>query len=281
MNQPFNPRRRLGIAGALVVVMGLSALNAPAQAQGQAQPAAAAPAAPAPKLNTLGVFALLGDSLQIALPADATDSRLDRTLRDSVAVKDLGFDQAVLRAVSESVGRLQPAAKLKMYRSTTPMAPADQRALADGVARAELPAWIVSAIEADKLGHVLIVTRSRGEASFPVEAGFTIGRGRVEGVGFYLDTSTGMKDRSSGDASIGFLGAYAQLRLQLMDTSSGDIVASQDVRVGQIHVGRYGAEVSNIWGALGPREKVEVLRTLVQDNVARVMPALLAGGGAP
>ena len=75
------------------------------------------------------------------------------------------------------------------------------------------------------------------------------------------------------------MAVVGKLRLQLMDARSGDIVASQDVRVGQIHLGRDGAEVTNIWKALGPREKVDVLRKLVQNNVARVMPALLGAAG--
>ena len=60
--------------------------------------------APAP-VRTLGVFALLGESLQLVFPADVTDTRLDRNLRESLPIKDIGFDQAALRAVSAVAGR--------------------------------------------------------------------------------------------------------------------------------------------------------------------------------
>ncbi len=52
----------------------------------------------------------------------------------------------------------------------------------------------------------------------------------------------------------------------------------QDVRVGEIHAGRSDTEAANIWTALSPREKVDVLRRLVEQNVARVLPAVLGKG---
>ena len=239
-----------------------------------ALPALAAPVS----IRKLGVFALLGETLQLVFAGDVTDSRLDRNMRESLPTKDVGFDQAALRAVQQVMEREQPRAQLQLYRSTTPLAPAEQRALADGATRAELPAWIVETIGSGKLSHLLLITRHRGDASFPVHEGYSVGRGAVEGVGYYLDNSTEIKNLDTGKPSLGFLGAFAMLRIQLVDAISGDIVGSQDVRVGQMFAGRNDTEAANIWNALNPREKVEVLRKLVEDNVARVMPAVLGRG---
>ena len=270
-------RRQFHIARRLLLVAALPLLLQAGPAWAQPANATATATGAAPAFSAVGVFALLGDGLQIAQPGDITDSRLDRTLRDTLTVKEVGFDQAALRAVRAAFGKQQPAAQLHMFRATTAMNPADQRALADGATRAELPAWIVSAIESAKLSHVLIITRSRGDASFAVAEGFDIGRGKVEGIGYYVDSGTEMKDRSSGQPSTGFLGAYVQLRLQLIDARSGDMVASHDVRVGEMHLGKStGTDGANIWGALGPVEKVNVLRRLVEAEVARVVPTLLA-----
>ncbi len=230
-----------------------------------------------PSIKTLGVFSLLGDGLQLVYPADATDTRLDRNQRESLPTKDIGFDQAALRAVRESLARQQPQASMQMFRSNTMMEPSAQRALAEGAAKAELPAWIVGTIQSAKLSHILLITRSRGDASFPLLNGHSIGRGTVEGIGYYVDTGTEIRNLDTGLPSLGFLGAYAMLRLQLLDANTGNLLASEDVRVGQIHAGRNDKEIANIWDTLGPREKVEVLRKMVQDNVARVMPAVLTG----
>ncbi len=246
-------------------------------AAGTTLTAAPALAQTPPSIKTLGVFSLLGDGLQLVFPTDVTDTRLDRNQRESLPTKDIGFDQAALRAVQETLARQQPQASMQMFRSNTVMEPSAQRALAEGATKAELPAWIVGTIQSAKLSHILLITRNRGEANFPLLNGHSIGRGTVEGIGYYVDRGTEIKNLDTGLTSLGFLGAYAMLRLQLMDANTGDMLASQDVRVGQMYAGRNDKEIGNIWDTLGPREKVEVLRKMVQDNVARVMPAVLAG----
>lgn len=228
-------------------------------------------------IRKLGVFSLLGDGLQLVFAAPVTDTRLDRNLRESLPTREIGFDQAALRAVTAVMSARQPSAQLQMFRATTPLPLPDQRAVADGAARAELPAWVIEAINRNGLSHILLVTRHRGDARFPVSDGFTVGRGMVEGIGYYLDNTTVMKNIDTGLPSSGFLGAFMMVRVQLMDVASGDIVGSETIRVGQIFAGRKDIEAENIWNALDPQEKVEVLRRMVQSNVERVLPAVLGG----
>lgn len=236
-------------------------------------PAQAAPL----NIRKLGVFSLLGDGLQLVFSAPVTDTRLDRNMRESLPTREIGFDQAALRAVTSVMGARHPSAELQMFRATTPMSLPDQRAVADGAARAELPAWVIEAINRNGLTHILLVTRNRGDARFPVTEGFSVGRGTVEGIGYYLDNTTELKNTDTGLPSSGFLGAFMMVRVQLMDVRSGDIVGSETIRVGQIYAGRKDIEAENIWNALGPQEKVDVLRDMVQSNMARVLPAVLGG----
>lgn len=223
-----------------------------------------------------GGFALLGDTFQLSQPADVTDTRLQRRSRDTVDLKGLGFDQAALRAANEALNKLQPRAQVHMYRATTPLTLAEQRAIADGARRAELPAWIVAAITAKQLGHVLLVTGGRGDASFEVLGGHAVGRGTVQGVGFYLDKTTEIRNLETGQGSVGFLGPYVMIRLQLMDVESGEVVAQQDVRASRIAAGRRDEDATNVWNALSPTEKVDTLREMIHRNMERVLPQLLA-----
>lgn len=251
--------RRALLALSLVALAGLPARAAPLE------------------IRKLGVFSLLGDGLQLVFSAPVTDTRLDRNLRESLPTREIGFDQAALRAVSAVMGVRQPRAQLQMFRATTPLPLADQRAVADGAARAELPAWMIEAINRNGLSHILLVTRNRGDARFPVSDGFSVGRGTVEGIGYYLDNTTEIKNIDTGLPSSGFLGAFMMVRVQLMDVRSGDIVGSETIRVGQMFAGRKEIEAENIWNALDPQEKVEVLRRMVQSNMERVLPAILGG----
>ena len=123
-------------------------------------PAQAAPLS----IRKLGVFSLLGDGLQLVFSAPVTDTRLDRNLRESLPTREIGFDQAALRAVTAVMSARQPGAQLQMFRATTPLPLADQRAVVDGAARAELPAWVIEAINRNGLSHILLLTRNRGDA---------------------------------------------------------------------------------------------------------------------
>lgn len=237
----------------------------------------AGPALAQRAVSNLGVFSLLGDELTVVQPAAPTDTRIQRQTTESLSKRDIGFDQAALRGVREVLATRAPQAKLQMFRATAPISFAEQRAVAEGATKAELPSWIVSTIDQARLSHLLIITRTRGDAAFPAASGESIGRGTVDGIGFYLDKTTALKNIDTGGGALGFLGAFVMLRIQLMDASSGDIIGSQDVRVGQMHAGRRDAEAENVWNALDPAEKVEVLREMVQKNVARVMPAVLDG----
>jgi hypothetical protein len=244
-----------------------------------AAPVRSATAAPA-GMDRLGVFSLLGDGLQLTKAGPITDTRLDRNVRESLPTKDVGFDQAALRAINKSLPALAPRTALHMFRATQPMTLEEQRAVSDGATRAQLPAWIADTINRQRLTHVLLLTRHRGDAQFPVTDGFTVGRGTVDGIGYYLDSDTDIKNRATGLPSQGFLGAYVMLRLQLLEVASGNVIGSETVRAGQLYAGMRDAEAANVWNALEPVEKVTVLRDMVQSNVERVLPALLRGGDA-
>ena len=228
-------------------------------------------------IRKLGVFSLLGDGLQLVFAAPVTDTRLDRNLRESLPTREIGFDQSALRAITKVMGASHPNAQLQMFRATTPVPLEDQRTVAEGAARAELPAWVIEAINRNGLTHILLVTRNRGDARFPVTDGFSVGRGVVEGIGYYLDNTTEVKNADTGLPSTGFLGAFMMVRVQLMNVSTGDIVGSETIRVGRMYAGRKDIEAENVWNALGPVEKVEVLRNMVQSNMERVLPAVLGG----
>lgn len=230
-----------------------------------------------PAIGKLGVFSLMGDGLQLVFAAPVTDTRLDRNLRESLPTKNIGFDQAALRAVTKTMENHYPQTQLQMFRATQPMTLPEQRAVSEGAARAELPAWVIEAINRNGLTHILLITRNRGDARFPVNDGFSVGRGVAEGIGYYLDNTTELKNVDTGLPSSGFLGAFMMVRMQLMEVKTGDIVGSETIRVGRMFAGRKDIEAENIWNALDPQEKVEVLRNMVEQNVERVLLGVLGG----
>ena len=269
MNRSSSRRACLAV---LAGVLTASAL--PALAQTAAAPAKAA-------ITRVGVFSLLGDAVEVTQPGDVSDTRIERKSRESLVVSGSGFDQAALRGAAAAFSAQRPQARLFNFRATQVLSTADQRALADGARRAELPGWMVGAIAPNQLSHLLIITRTRGDSAFPVLEGYTIGRVGVEGIGFYLDNSTDMVNIQTGLSSRGFLGPHTLVRLQLMDAISGDIVAQEDLREYRTISGRRDEDLNNPWNSLAPDEKVTVLRDMLQQGVQRVLTQMLEGAGKP
>jgi hypothetical protein len=255
----------------VLIALALAGAVVHAQAQAQAQ------ATRAPKMGALGVFSVLGDSVQAAWSEEAPrDTRVERTSRESLEFKGIGFDAIALRTAFDTLQRLQPGTRVLMFKSPAPMTPAEQRALAEGAVRAELPAWMVKTLEANQLTHLLLVTRHRGSIDASTGDGNTIGRGSVEGIGFYMDTLYTLQNKTTGAVSTGLLAPFTHIRLTLMDAVSGDIVSSYDIKESFAFASTQTQAQADPWSFMPAEEKVRTLRRMVEDGMARGVAQVLA-----
>ena len=229
------------------------------------------------QIKSVGVFSVLGDAVQVVAATDApSDTRIERSARETMEFKDIGFDIIATREARLAIERAQPQAKVELFRSPTPQSLADQRLIADGATRGELPDWMVQIISARPFSHVLVILRSRGDARIRVAENAAIGRGTLDGIGFYLDTLYRMRNVETGALSEGLIAPYLQLRLILMDTQTAQVVASHDVRDAQGVAAPDANVVADPWTFMSAKDKVTTLREMVARGVARGVDALLA-----
>lgn len=221
-------------------------------------------------LASVGVFSLLGDSVQVRSANDApTDTRIERSSSESMDFKGIGFDLIALRSARTALQRSHPAARMVAFAGPTPLTVAEQRAVADGALKAELPGWMVKTAEDNRLSHLLILTRTRGAMDARTGDQVAIGRGTVEGIGFYMDTLYTMRNIETGALSTGLLAPYIQIRLTLMDAQSGDIVSTYDVRESFAFASKETQVKADPWSFMSPSEKILTLREMVEKGVAR------------
>lgn len=229
-----------------------------------------------PTLRTVGIFSLLGDSVQVAAATDApSDTRIERTARESLDFKGIGFDLIAIRAARDSLQRAQPASKVLAFRGTQALTVTEQRAVADGAAKAELPAWMTKTVNDNGLSHLLLVTRSRGTIDAQTANGFAIGRGSVDGIGFFIDTLYTIQNQTTGALSSGLLAPYLNVRLTLMDAVNGEIVAVYDVKDAFVYGAKEVQIAADPWNFMTPAQKVVTLRQLVEQGLVRGMGELL------
>jgi hypothetical protein len=229
-----------------------------------------------PRIGAIGIYSLLGDGVDVTSVDDKPrDTRIEGTSRETLDFKNIGFDLIALRVARAAVQQRHPEAKIAMYRSPTVMTTDEQRRLAAGAAKAELPGWMVQTINEGRLTHLLIITRNRGAMSARTGNGDTIGRGQVDGIGFYLDTLYTIQNSATGALSTGLLAPYTQIKVQLMDVMSGDIVAAYDIREAFTYGSRDTQAKADPWSFMPIEEKVRVLRDMVEQGVQRAVPELL------
>lgn len=227
-------------------------------------------------IKVLGVFSLLSDTIDVTLAnRPITDTRITGGDRSQIDVRDIGFDTIVLRELRAVLPQVAPQARTGMFRATKPLTATEQREIAAGARRGELPAWIAQAIEQQRMSHVLLVTRARDDVKLPSDDGHSLGRGQVDGIGFYVDPAFQYRNTATGVVSNGVLGAYTLVDLQLMDVKSAEIVRSQ--RIGEqllVADTENRAEVDP-WAYLTPGQKVDLLRKMLERNLRRLLPLLL------
>jgi hypothetical protein len=260
-------KRRILLAWTTATVLAVGAHD-----QAQAQASAQTPGA----IKTLGVFSVLGDSVQTAWPEDKPGAtRVEARGAESLDFKGIGFDTIALRASRAVLQRALPAAQLALFKAPTELSPAEQRALADGAARAELPAWMVKTLEENRLTHLLIITRHRGAINVSTGNQIDVGRGNVDGIGFYMDTLYKVHNTATGALSNGLLAPYTQIRFTLMDAASGDVLQTYEVRESFLYGSREQKPSAEPWTFMPAEEKVSVLRQMVEAGVQRGVQEVL------
>lgn len=241
-----------------------------ARAQGAAQRPAQSP------LSSVGVFSLLGDSVQVVTATDApSDTRIERKIEDTVQFKNIGFDLLALRKAREALLQHSAGLPLGLYRAPTALSAEEQRAIGEQASQGALPAWMVQTLVAKQHSHALILTRTQGKADFQTGDGHAIGRGTVEGIGFYLDSLYSMRNSTTGAMSSGLIAPFVHMRLTLMDTQTAAVQAAYEVHKGVAFASTQTQVAADPWTFMSAAEKVNALRDLVEEGVARAMPVLL------
>lgn len=227
------------------------------------------------QMGTLGVFSLLGDSVQVVAGQESTGTRLDTTQRESLDFKGIGFDAITLRVISAHMRSVRPATKLQLYQAPGGLSLEQQRAIAAGAEKAQLPGWMVDSIERNGLSHLLIGTRSRGPVDVPTANNSSLGRAEVDGIGFYLDRSYKIQNLETGALTTGLIAPYVYVRLTLMDAISGKIVSLAHIRIANAHVSDTNQLSGDPWTYMSIEQKVNALRGALEDGISRAMAGMI------
>lgn len=247
---------------ALALSLAATAAWAQSQKESQLRPQAQTPA---PRSYVIASF--VGDKIEYVGAGIQTGTRLDPNARHAVEDRGGSMDKAVLAAVAAGLAEADPKAPVA-FALVPPSRLHESPELMlqpDGVA---LPGAVVDLIEQRRATHVVLVTKYRADASFHLKHE-TIGRGKLRGLGFYLDESQGLYDVDDTRAvGRGFMSPYVYVKLSLVDVATAKAVYEATVTGSEVVPIYASKTAATPWEALSQEEKARRLESLIRNSVA-------------
>ncbi len=220
------------------------------------------------------VVSAIGDQLTVVHAKLQTGSRLDRNYRDVAALPDNTLDRMVLRNVDAVVKRTGGAEVAALAAANKSLFTAQQDALTGKQSSDAAVKAFAAALPPGGADRLLLVLKHRADARIRVRDG-TLGLGRLEGVGFYVDGETILKSATTGYVGKGFLAPFAYVRLVLAD-AEGRVIAERHVEAANSFSIGDAPDALQPWEVLNADAKVAVLDQLLKIEIEKALPGLLA-----
>jgi hypothetical protein len=225
--------------------------------------------------RSYAIVSLVGDGLLIVQREMSTGSRIDRNRRELMAIANPVLDNTMVLAIDDGMHAADRSVKTLLLGVRDPNLFALQsRNLEAGQGLATLLQAVAPIARKSGATHLVLAAKYSDEARLKVADG-SVGAGRIEGLGFYLDESTRLENRQDRANSLGFIAPFAFFSLTLVDLASGAVVGQEIVRESQVASTR---QAQTPWTALTGEQKIRMLQDMIHAEVARAVPALLAKG---
>ncbi|GGC68629.1 hypothetical protein [Undibacterium terreum] len=215
------------------------------------------------------VLSLVGDNVTVVFDRGATGTNLNANAIEKIGIPDAELDSAALLAVDNLVAQLQPSAKKELLISND----AGLYRLQGNLFRSSSDADVV--LEGLKFAlkskpaatHLILITKHRGDARLKLED-ISLGHGKLEGLGFYVDSRASVVRTDTGESGLGLISPYAYMTVRLIDLSTWTVIKERtsDNSTSFANIGEAG-QTLNAWSALTPEQKTSALKRLIQSTV--------------
>jgi hypothetical protein len=250
-------RRRISVAAAALAAM-------PWMPHAVAQPPA----------RRYAALSQVGEKVHVVGAAMQTGSSLDRNRRESLKLAEGGLDRNALIAIRDFLKKRDPATAPDLLYTPGVDLCASRSCVESG--RFTPPRDLAAELKSGASSHLILVTPHRAEAQLRF-ADTTAGRGRIEGLGIYLDGSEEAVNLATRTTATGWMGLYAYVKLQLIDVAAATLLRETTFQESEVHTNTAGSGGGNHpWDALTNAQKLERLDHLLRRGIERSLPELLA-----
>jgi len=221
-----------------------------------------------------GILSLSGGTITVVNRVQEIGARVHGG-KHVVQNPNLEFDETAIRAVSEE---LQAPHHLMLTQDRELYA-AQHAMFEQPEAQAANRAFMASLWKDKGVSHVVLVSSLRTSLDVKLRNDIE-NRGKVEGLGFYIDNEVELYDHTAQTASTGLLMPFAYLKFRLLDANTLAVLAETDVKASGTSTHRIDGDASlRAWKTLTNEQKVGYLNALVQRAAADGVPKILRQAG--
>jgi hypothetical protein len=231
-------------------------------------------AAEPPKANTYAVMSLIGNELSIVTHQITTGTSLDRNLRTQVPIKNDHFDRVALLTAGKAIDSTTTGTQAQLLLVSD--ASVYERANVPLSANDNVETLLKPISTQVNNGHpqyLVLITKYRGDTRIGLADG-SVGNGKLNGLGFYLDHETRLMKTNDGDSGQGFVAPYAYLTVSLIDLATTTVVRTESVSASTVASVTSKTE-TDPWGLLTADQKVDMIDRLIRRTLEDVVPRLL------
>jgi len=212
--------------------------------------------------------------INITVSQQTTGSHLDTNVNKYAPVAEGALDKVALITAKKAIEKADPGAKVWL------LSPADAdffdaRAVYTAGTIVKIPDDLAAALKGRGSSHLIIFMRLRSPANLRTING-SIGNGLLEGPGFYIDQLTSVKNVETLVNSVGFVAPYLYMRATLIDVPTGKVLETRRITEGEVEGASRADQTGNIWNSMSPSEKVGQIRELIEREIGKAVPPLLA-----
>lgn len=224
-----------------------------------------------------GVLSIIGDRLDIVVAMPQVGTNLDPNRRDSIPIAESVFDDTAVSSIAGAVRKLKPNAELTALNTRSPVLFEKHRSLfADNGETIAIPDAIRAALKAQNATHLFLVTKHRDDVAALFSDGTIDGKGKLEGLGFYLDGSVNTTDGATGKSGRGYIAPYAYFSIALVDLATSKLIKKQKIISSwPVSAGVAEKDIGSPWAALSSADKVRLVNKLIDREINRVVPELM------
>lgn len=227
-----------------------------------------------PPLPVIAVYSQMAREVSVVQFQETIGTRINNNVRQRIPVPDGGLDKVVVVLAGQALRKAMPMVNPWLVAPTDDDLFDTLQNASEG-SKVTIADDMLAALKEQGSTQLLLFTRFRAEAALRT-ANSREGTGQLEGLGFYVDTSTRMKRGDTNEVGVGFLAPYAHFRSTLVDVATQRVLRTQTTTEGYVLSSARAQGSSHAWDVMTPSQKMNTLRDMLTTEIGRVVPELMA-----